>query len=299
MKQDSKIFHIEFLIITTLPVIRYFLTSDLRLQISIHDFRFFYLLFLPIFAASNGGYSSVRLEHQIVVLRVAGSSPVSHPAKPRFPTIRDGVFPLYNSMKMNYWFLLIPLLTALTGWIVIRLTIRLLFRPLSPQNVMGFKWQGILPKHKQQIADKLGNLVALEFSSFSLEEKISDPQNFENVKPLIETHIDDFLRNKLKEQMPMIGMFIGDKTIGTLKTIFIQEIETLFPQVMEQFAGNLKSKLNLQQMVSSRITGISPTQIENLLYTNMANEIRNASLFGAAVGLLIGIIQLIIILYIR
>lgn len=164
---------------------------------------------------------------------------------------------------------------------------------------MGFKWQGIFPKHKQQIADKVGKLVALEFSSFSLEEKISDPQNFENVKPLIETHIDDFLRNKLKEQMPMIGMFIGDKTITTLKTIFIQEIETIFPQVMQQFAGNLKSKLNLEQMVSSRILGISPIQIESLLYKNMDKEIRMASLFGAAIGLLIGIIQLIIILNIH
>ena len=163
---------------------------------------------------------------------------------------------------------------------------------------MGFKWQGILPKHKQQIADKVGKLMALEFSSFSLEEKISDPQNFENVKPLIETHIDDFLRNKLKEQMPMIGMFIGDKTITTLKTIFIQEIETLFPQVMQQFAGNLKSKLNLEQMVSSRIAGISPIQIENLLYKNMDKEIRMASVFGAMIGLVVGIIQLVIILFI-
>lgn len=164
---------------------------------------------------------------------------------------------------------------------------------------MGFKWQGVLPAYKKQIADKVGKLAALEFSSLSLEEKISDPQNFENVRPLIETHIDDFLRNKLKEQMPMISMFIGDKTIITLKAIFIQEIETLFPQVMQQFAGNLKGKLNLEQMVSSRIADISPAQIENLIYKNMAKEVRTASLFGALIGLLIGIIQLLIVQYIR
>jgi uncharacterized membrane protein YheB (UPF0754 family) len=111
--------------------------------------------------------------------------------------------------------------------------------------------------------------------------------------------MDDFLRNKLNQQMPMIGMFIGDKTIGTLKTIFIQEIETLFPQVMQQFAGNLQGKLKIEQLVSSRISGISPIQIENMVYKNMAKEIRLASLLGAAIGLLIGIIQLLIILYIR
>ncbi len=200
---------------------------------------------------------------------------------------------------MNYWLILIPLLTAFTGWVVIHLSLKMLFRPLAPKKIMGFIWQGILPAQKQQIADKVGKLVAVEFSFTSMEQKISDPKNFEKVKPLIETHIDDFLRNKLKEQMPMISMFIGDKTINSLKTVFIQEIETLFPQVMQQFASNLKNELNLEQMVSSRITGISSEQIENLLYQKMVKEIRMASLFGTTVGLLIGILQLAIILLTR
>ena len=198
---------------------------------------------------------------------------------------------------MNYWLILIPLLSAFTGWVIIRLLFRMLFRPLYPQKLLGYTWQGVLPGKKPQIADRIGKLVAAEFSSFTtIEQKISDPKNFEKVKPLIETHIDDFLRNKLKEEMPMISMFIGDKTINSLKTIFIKEIETLFPQVMQQFAGNLKNELNLEQLVSSRIAALSPEQIESLLYRNMIKEIRIASLFGAAIGLFIGMIQLAIIL---
>lgn len=196
---------------------------------------------------------------------------------------------------MNYWLLLIPLLTALTGWIVIRLAVKLFFRPLQPLKLMGFQWQGLLPRKKQQIADNVGKLVATEFSNFNALEMISDPQNFEKVRPLIETHIDDFLRNKLTVQMPMIAMFIGDKTINSLKTIFIQEIETLFPQVMEKFAGNIKNDLKIEQMVSSRIAGISPEKVEYLFHRNMEKDIRLASLFGAAIGLVIGMLQLIII----
>ena len=130
---------------------------------------------------------------------------------------------------MNYWLLLIPLLTAFTGWAVIRLLLKMLFRPLHPKKLFGYTWQGILPGQKFSIADKIGKYVATEFSSFdAIEQKIGDPKNFEKVKPLIETHIDDFLRNKLKEQMPMISMFIGDKTINTLKTVFIKQVFDLF-----------------------------------------------------------------------
>lgn len=198
---------------------------------------------------------------------------------------------------MNYWLILTPLLSAFTGWITIKIALKLLFRPLMPRQMMGLTIQGIFPKYKQHIAFKLGQIAAAEFSNFGgLEQKISDPANMEKIKPLIEIHIDDFLRNKLKEQMPMIGMFIGDKTINTLKVIFMQEIETLFPQVMQQFAGNLKSDLDIEQMVVSKISSLSSEKMESLLYNNLAKEFRMASVLGAAIGLLVGLIQLAIIM---
>jgi uncharacterized membrane protein YheB (UPF0754 family) len=197
---------------------------------------------------------------------------------------------------MNYWLVFIPLLSAFIGWITIRLAIKLLFRPFSPKKIFGFSLQGILPAQKMEIARQAGNYVAKQFSLAGIEQKINDPKNFEAVRPVIETHIDDFLRNKLKEQMPMISMFIGDKTINTLKTIFIQEIETLFPEVMQQFAGNLKNEFNPEQMVVSKITSLSPQQLETTFYHNMKKEMRVASLFGTAIGLLIGLLQLAILL---
>ena len=198
---------------------------------------------------------------------------------------------------MNYWLILIPLLSAFTGWTAIKIALKLLFRPLKPHKIPGLTLQGVFPKHRQKIAIKIGQIAATEFSSFSgLEQKISDPGNMEKIKPLIETHIDDFLRNKLKEQMPMISMFIGDKTIDTLKVVFMQEIESLFPQVMQQFAGNLKNDLDIEQMVVSKISGISSEKIELLLYKSLAKEFRMAACLGAAIGLLIGLIQLAIIM---
>ena len=142
-----------------------------------------------------------------------------------------GVYFNYTSPRMNYWLLLIPLLTAATGWLTLQITLLSLFRPFKPRKILGFSLQGILPAKQHQIALKAGQIAAAEFSSFAaIEQKISDPRNMNKIKPLIETHIDDFLRIKLKDQMPMISMFIGDKTINTLKTVFMNEIEELFPR---------------------------------------------------------------------
>src|SRR5688500_10342705 len=107
---------------------------------------------------------------------------------------------------MNYWFLLIPLLTAATGWLTFQIILWHLFRPFKPRRILGFSLQGILPAKQHQLAAKAGQIAAAEFASFAdIEKKISDPANMHKIKPLIETHIDDFLRNKLKDQMPMIS----------------------------------------------------------------------------------------------
>ncbi|MFC0776215.1 DUF445 domain-containing protein [Terrimonas alba] len=198
---------------------------------------------------------------------------------------------------MNYWLLSIPLLSAFVGWLTINLAVKLFFKPYLPISFFGLKIHGVFPARKEEIARAASNYAATQFADLKgLEQKISDPKNFENVKPLIENHMDDFLRNRLKEQMPMISMFIGDKTISSLKEIFIREIEDLFPRVMLQFSGTLKQQFNIENLVREKIKAISPEQLTNLVYTQLNRPIRSASMLGAGIGLLIGLIQLAIIL---
>lgn len=140
------------------------------------------------------------------------------------------------------------------------------------------------------MAEHLGQLAMAEFTSFNLGQKISDPSSVEKVIPLIETHIDDFLRNKLKAQLPVVGMFVGDKTIQSLKIVFLQEIQNLLPELMRQFAGNLEKELDIRQIVINKLNGVSSFQLEKLL----SREIRYAGIAGAITGFLVGLLQLAI-----
>ena len=96
----------------------------------------------------------------------------------------------------------------------------MLFRPHKPVAIAGFKIQGVLPANQQLMAEKIGKLVSAEFSFDALQQKVTDPENFNKLKPEIEKHIDSFLRERLKVTFPMLSMLIGDKTITQLKTAF-------------------------------------------------------------------------------
>jgi uncharacterized membrane protein YheB (UPF0754 family) len=196
---------------------------------------------------------------------------------------------------MNYWLLLIPVISAFIGWITNWIAIKMLFHPRSPKKILGITFHGTFPKRQHQFAAKLGKLVGTELLSFAdIEKKISDPANLSGVMPMIDTHVDDFLKKRLSAEMPMVSMFIGEKTITNLKKIFMQEIATLFPEVMKQFAGNLKSELDLEHIVSSKVAAFSSDKLEDILYQIMARELRFVELIGAVIGFIIGVVQVLI-----
>jgi uncharacterized membrane protein YheB (UPF0754 family) len=193
---------------------------------------------------------------------------------------------------MNYWLFLLPFIAALIGWFIGKMATWSLFYPVNPKKFLGFTLHGAWPKRQPALADGIARYVVHEFSSLNLEQRIADPSNLSKARPVIESHIDHFLRVKLKEQMPMISMFIGDKTIDTLKAIFLQELENLFPEVMKQFAGNMKTELGIERIVREKISGISSENVQNML----RKELRRIAVLCAFTGFITALIQILIIL---
>ena len=201
---------------------------------------------------------------------------------------------------MTWWLFLIPLSSALSCWLLLKIFITALFHPDQPTKFLGVKVQGILPSKQSTIAAKTGKLVAEQFFSHDLiEQKITDPAILQKIMPAIEEHIDDFLRHKLKKQMPIVGIFIGDKTIGSLKKVFIDELETLFPKIMSNYASNLASSLDIQTLVSRKIESVSLNEVEIAFHDNFSRELRLAQILSVSIGLLIGFITALIIFFIK
>ena len=186
-------------------------------------------------------------------------------------------------------YILPVLLSCCTGWLTIWLFLKLLFHPRKPIFIAGLKLQGIIPAKQQHIAQALGKRISKEFLSFStLAEKVTNPENFNSLKPEIEKHIDTFLRERLKETFPMLSMLIGDKTINQLKSAFLLELESLFPVLMKSYLARLEKDIDIEKMITDKITGLSIIQIEEMLYKSAKTQLIYLQLAGACIGLLMG-----------
>ncbi|GDX44326.1 membrane protein [Bacteroidota bacterium] len=196
---------------------------------------------------------------------------------------------------MNYWLILIPLISAFIGWFTNWIAIKMLFHPREPKKILGLTFQGIFPKRQQQFAEKLGKLVSTELLSFSdIEEKITSPQNVEKLMPFVEAKVDEFLRVKLNDAFPIISMFIGENTIQQLKGIFMQELQVIFPEVINKHVKQLQSQLDLEKIISEKVAGFSSDKLEQILNQIMSKEFRFVEIIGGILGFIIGLLQILL-----
>jgi uncharacterized membrane protein YheB (UPF0754 family) len=203
----------------------------------------------------------------------------------------------FKGNYMNYWLILIPVISAFIGWFTNWIAIKMLFHPREPKKILGITFHGIFPKRQQQFAQKLGKLVGDELLSFTdIETKITDPANLDKIMPMVDEHIDHFLRVKLADAMPVISMFIGDKTINQLKEVFLKEMRELFPVIMSNYMGKLKDQLDLEQIITDKVASFSSDKLESILNQIMAKEFKFVEIIGGVLGFIIGLLQVFITL---
>ncbi|MBG9374886.1 hypothetical protein I5907_01460 [Panacibacter sp. DH6] len=189
---------------------------------------------------------------------------------------------------MNNALFLVPLIAALASWLMIRISIRSIF------------WKnGLLARVKGPLAASIASALNKEILNSSLlTQQLTSEKTLENAMPVIETHTDHFLNHKLKEAIPVISMFVGEKIISQLKELFLQELKELFPSVMSQFIGNLSQSGSLEQEIVLKLHTISISASRQLFYRRFGQSIRNIEFIFAAAGLVAGFIQLAITLLI-
>ena len=199
---------------------------------------------------------------------------------------------------MHYIIYLIPFIGAFAGWLVSYLSIKILISPSVPKSFFGIQFQGILPKNQKKIAGTLGKLANEEIKPYisELETKITSVSNIDKMMPFVEKHIDHFLRVKLAERMPVISMFIGESTIAELKSVFIEELQSLFPELMKNYIDGMKEDLDVEKLIATKIEAVQINKLEAFMKNAIGKQLTYLGILSSTIGFVIGVIQLLIVL---
>jgi uncharacterized membrane protein YheB (UPF0754 family) len=168
-----------------------------------------------------------------------------------------------------------------------------LFRPLKPVHFVGIRLHGLLPRFKDRFVQSLaGELATKIIHPDFLQQKLTSAETLQKSKPVIELHIDNFLQHRLKTELPVVAMFIGEKITAQLKELFMKELDELFPSVMSQFIAGLSHSAELQNEIVVKLSNIRSEVLEERFYKTFKKEIRRYEIIFTLAGLIAGFIQL-------
>jgi len=192
---------------------------------------------------------------------------------------------------------LLPLIAALIGWATNYLAIKMLFHPREPKKILGLCFQGVFPKRQNQIAEKLGTLVANELFSMKdigqrIEELSTQPEAMEEVGKRIEKTI----RGKLISAFPMLSMFLSDDMIEKVTNLFKGELEDFMKASASGLAVKMEESIDVEALVREKVSTFSSDKVEELLIGFMEQEFRFIEKIGAVLGFFIGCVQVALVL---
>ncbi len=211
---------------------------------------------------------------------------------PSPPSMKEGFY--FENNTMHTWYYLLPIITALTGWCINSILLTYLFRPYQLKKVLFFSIQGILPSKKEKISVLLAQHIIEQLPIESIIKKSTSKESIENMMPLAESAIDEFLRKKLVEKMPMLSMFVSDRLINELKKIFIDELNTLLPAMITKYMQQFNNKEQLTQLLQEYFKKMDNQTIEMVIRKNTP-VVAVFQWWGMISGFLIGCIQLLLL----
>lgn len=185
----------------------------------------------------------------------------------------------------------IPILTALIGWGTNWLAIRMLFRPHEPHKVLGLTVQGLLPRRRMELAEKVAEVIERELlSQHVIREELDKIDVHQYVDGFIKRVVREKLGVKL-QKIPLIGSFVNDSTLGMLERAALEAVHEEIEPMREHLADDLESHLQVKEIVRTRIETYEIQHLENVVLEVARRELRAIEWLGAVLGFLVGVGQ--------
>lgn len=187
----------------------------------------------------------------------------------------------------------IPLVSALIGYITNVVAVMMMFRPREPVNILGYTIQGLIPRRQADIARKIGEVVEREL--LSLDDLIDQIKTPEMQGRMVDV-IAEKVRTRFEEIVPRIvpaGLtrIMSDAVEGILR----REMPNLVDQVVEAGREKLQEEIVVRNIVEQKILAFELEQLERIVNEVAARELRHIEVLGGVLGFVIGLVEVLVV----
>jgi uncharacterized membrane protein YheB (UPF0754 family) len=151
-------------------------------------------------------------------------------------------------------------------------------------------FRGVLPRRRQAIAEGLGKAVA---ESVTVDDLLAhlDGVDFE---PHLTAVVDAVIAAKVEDfrKIPLVGGFITAERLGGIRNAIVRKLVDSQPRILEELKRMAREKVDLEALVAAKFSAMDAARVGDAVNRIVG---RLALCWGAALGLVIGIVQAVIV----
>jgi|SRR6056297_10937 len=189
---------------------------------------------------------------------------------------------------------ILSIIGASIGYVTNVIAIKLLFRPVKPLKILGFKLQGVIPKRQTEISKSIGDTVEKELLSIEeLVESFVTEEKIERLLDKIKIKIHTVIETKISEY-PLI-LALKKPIIQYFNKVMDEEGLDYVQDIIKEMSSKAEEEIIISKLIEEKINAFDLSKLEEIVLDIAKKELRHIELLGAVLGFIIGIVQGIIV----
>lgn len=184
-----------------------------------------------------------------------------------------------------------PIVGGAIGWLTNWLAIRMLFRPRRPWRGPGLVVQGVIPRRREELAERVADAIERDlFSHDDIREAVLDPEYQAALRARVEDHMRDYVGEKLAQTPSLVRKMVGRRFVDKLARGAADEVMRYVPDLLEGAARDLESRFDIRTVIRQKIDAFDLERLEALVLGIAHRELRFIEILGGVVGALVGLV---------
>jgi uncharacterized membrane protein YheB (UPF0754 family) len=208
-----------------------------------------------------------------------------------------GLVQMVISIYYNPWWML-PLFGLIVGWATNYLALKMIFEPLNPRKYLFglFTFQGLFIKRQPEVSDAYASVVTHKIlTTESIFEFIMRGPGSDKLAEIVRRNLERTVDAGLYGNRPLVSLAISEKQLQVIKNIAVYRFLQEMPLTIQDALAYAEEALDMENLLRDKMLSLSAKEFEGFLRPVFQEDEWILILVGAALGLVAGILQYLVL----
>lgn len=193
-----------------------------------------------------------------------------------------------------------PIFGLFTGWFTDWLALRMVFRPRHPTKYFFglVEWQGMFLKRRKEVAAKYGALIASEIVTPKniIDGVLTGPLS-DRLFSMVQKHVQRTVDEQAGIARPLVVLAVGSKRYQEMKQALAERLVERLPEALHHMEKYAEEAMDIKNTLVTKMQQLTEEEFEGLLRPAFQQDEWMLIAVGAALGFLVGELQVFIMLH--